>query len=108
MRRVLVDDGGVLEVPQVEHPDGAVGPHRGEHVPPAPGLAERDVVDLLVVGDQLGLDVARDHVDAAEDLRKQEQTLFKDLRHWQDFKKDIIDTKSSYIEAAEESKRSFK
>ncbi len=70
MRRVLVDDGGVLEVPQVEHPDRAVGPHRREHVPPAPGLAERDVVDLLVVGDQLGLDVARDHVDAAEDLRK--------------------------------------
>ncbi len=40
---------------------------------------------------------------------KQEQTLFKDLRrNWQDIKKDIIDTKSSFIEAAEESKRSFK
>ena len=67
---VLVDDGGVLEVPQVEHAHGAVGADRGEHVPAAAGLGEGDVVDLLVVRDQLRLDVARDGVDAPEHLAR--------------------------------------
>ena len=65
---VLVYDGAVLQVSQVEHPHTPVRPNTGEHVPAAPRLAEGDIVDLLVVGDQLGLDVARDHVDPAEDL----------------------------------------
>lgn len=48
----LVDDGGVLLVTQVEHSDGAVGGDGGEDTDAAPG----DVVDLLVVGDELGVD----------------------------------------------------
>lgn len=48
----LVDDGGVLEVPQVEHAYGAVGAHRREHVATAARAAERDVVDLLWVRDR--------------------------------------------------------
>lgn len=45
--RYLVDDGGVLEVAQVEHAHGAVGAHGREHVAPAARAAERDVVHLL-------------------------------------------------------------
>lgn len=43
---VLVDDGAVLQVPQVEHPHRAVGAHRGKHVPAATRAAEGDVVHL--------------------------------------------------------------
>lgn len=46
MLGVLVDDGAVLQVPQVEHAHGAVGAHRGEHVPAAARAAEGDVVHL--------------------------------------------------------------
>ena len=68
MPGVLVDDGGVLEVAQVEHADGPVGADRGEHVAAAARLGEGDVVHLLVVRDQLRLHVARHGVDAAEHL----------------------------------------
>lgn len=43
---VLVDDGAVLQVAQVEHPHRAVGAHRGEHVAAAARAAEGDVVHL--------------------------------------------------------------
>ena len=58
VRRVLVDDGRVLQVAQVEHAHRAVGAHRREHVATATGAAKRDVVDFFVVRDQLGLHVA--------------------------------------------------
>lgn len=48
----LVDDRGVLLVPEIEDPDGPVGGDGGEN----PSLPPGDVVDLLVVGDELGLD----------------------------------------------------
>lgn len=48
----LVDDGGVLLVAEVEHPDRAIGGDGGEDADAAPG----DVVHLLVVGDELGVD----------------------------------------------------
>ena len=44
---------GVLQVPDVELPDASVGTYRGEDVPL---LREVDIVDLLVVGDELGED----------------------------------------------------
>ncbi|PON50518.1 hypothetical protein TorRG33x02_314440, partial [Trema orientale] len=50
--RALVDDGGVLLVAEVEDPDGAIGGDGGEDPHATPG----DVVDLLVVGDELGVD----------------------------------------------------
>ena len=68
MVRVLVDDGAVLQVAEVEHAHAAVRAHAGEHVAAAARLAEGDVVHLLVVRDQLRLDVARHGVDAAEHL----------------------------------------
>ena len=58
----------VVCLPEIEHSDAAVSPDAGEHVPPAPRLAERDVVHLLVVSDELGLDVSGHHVDSAEHL----------------------------------------
>ncbi|MEE6464120.1 hypothetical protein FKM82_006183 [Ascaphus truei] len=66
--RVFVDDGAVLQVPQVKHPHPAVGPHRGEHVPAPTRAAERDVVHLFVVGDQLCLHVAGHQVHSAQHL----------------------------------------
>ena len=80
---ILVDDGAVFEMSQVEHPDTAVCSHTGEHVPASASLqgegqhkvkynvqktredesnfshlAEGDVVDLLVVGNELCFDVS--------------------------------------------------
>jgi hypothetical protein len=52
--RALVDDGGVLLVPEVEEADGAVGRDGGED----PGLAPGDVVHGLVVRDELRFDDA--------------------------------------------------
>lgn len=49
----LVDDRGVLEVPLVEEPHGAVGPARGEEEL----LREVEVVDGLVMRDELRLDL---------------------------------------------------
>src|SRR6185312_15172271 len=56
--RALVDDGGVLLVPEVEDADGAVSRNRGED----PCLAPGDVMHGLVVRDELRLD------DAAVDV----------------------------------------
>ena len=56
--------------PEIKHSDGPVSADGRKHVPPASGLAEGDVIDLLVVGDQLCLDVSRDHVDASQDLTR--------------------------------------
>ncbi|KAH7670076.1 hypothetical protein IHE45_10G001400 [Dioscorea alata] len=47
----LVDDGGVLLITEVENADGSVGGDGGEDADAAPG----DVVDLLVVGNELGV-----------------------------------------------------
>ena len=58
--RIFVDDGRVLQVAQVKHSDRAVGAHRGEHIPTATCPAEGNVVNFLVVGDELSLDVSRD------------------------------------------------
>ena len=55
-------------LPEIEHSDAAVCAHAGEHVPAAPRLAEGDVIHLLVMGDQLGLDVTTDHVDPPQHL----------------------------------------
>lgn len=43
---VLVDDGAVLQVPEVKHADGSVSAHGGKHVSSASCTAERDVVHL--------------------------------------------------------------
>lgn len=48
----LVDNGGMLFVAEVENPNRAVGGDRGENANAAPS----DVVNLLVVGDELGVD----------------------------------------------------
>merc|ERR1719330_1916957 len=53
---------------EIEHSDAAVCAHTGEHVPAAPRLAEGDVIHLLVMGNQLGLDVTTDHVDPPQHL----------------------------------------
>ncbi|KAE8077604.1 hypothetical protein FH972_016156 [Carpinus fangiana] len=50
----LVDDRGVLLVPEIEDPNGPIGGNGGEN----PSLPPGDVVDLLVMGDELGLDNA--------------------------------------------------
>lgn len=44
--RILVDDGAVLQVTEVEHAHRAVGSDRREHVTASTGTAEGDVVDL--------------------------------------------------------------
>jgi len=44
--RVFIDDGTVLQVPEVKHADGPIGPHRGEHISAASRSAEGDVVHL--------------------------------------------------------------
>ena len=67
---VLVDDGAVLQVPEVEHAHAAVRADAGEHVAAAARLAEGNVVHLLVVRDQLSLDVAGYRVDAAQHLKR--------------------------------------
>lgn len=43
---VFVDDGAVLQVPEVKHADGSVGSHRGKHISSTSCAAERDVVHL--------------------------------------------------------------
>ena len=55
---VLVDDGWVLEVAQIEHAHRAIGANRREHVAAAACSRERYVVDFFVVRDQLCLYVA--------------------------------------------------
>ena len=68
MVRVLVDDGAVLQVAEVEHAHAAVRAHAGEHVAAAARLAEGNVVDLLVVRDQLRLHVPGHHVHPPQHL----------------------------------------
>lgn len=48
MTHYLVYNGGVFEVPQVEHAHGTVGAHRCEHVTAAARATERYIVHLLV------------------------------------------------------------
>ena len=76
---VFVDDGGVLEVAQIEHPHGPVGTNRSEHVAAAAGFTEGDVVDLLVVGDQLRLHVPRHHCHATKHLQQNNNYFYTDI-----------------------------
>lgn len=43
---VFVDDGAVLQVPEVKHADGSIGSHRGKHISSTSRTAERDVIHL--------------------------------------------------------------
>ena len=65
---VLVDDGAVLQVAEVEHAHAAVRADAGEHVPAAARLAEGNVVHFLVMGDELSLDMAGYHIHPTQYL----------------------------------------
>ena len=69
MTGVLIDDGRVLQVPEIKHADGAVGADGGKHVTTPACLAEGNVVDLLVMGYQLCLDMARHHCHTTKHLK---------------------------------------
>lgn len=43
---VLIDDGAVLQVPEVKHADWAVSTHRGKHISTSSCATESNVVDL--------------------------------------------------------------
>lgn len=43
---VLVDDGAVLQVPEVKHADGSIGSYRGKHISTTSCTTERDVIHL--------------------------------------------------------------
>ena len=45
---ILVDDGAVLQVPEVKHAHRPVRPHGGKHVPAPTCPAERDVIHLHI------------------------------------------------------------
>lgn len=45
--RIFIDDGAVLQVPEVKHADGSIGSHRGKHISSSSCPAERDVINLV-------------------------------------------------------------
>jgi hypothetical protein len=54
---VLINNGGVVQVPEVKHAHGSICAYGRKDVD---ALAKRHIVDLLIVGDELGLDLTAD------------------------------------------------
>ena len=65
---VLVDDGGVFQMPEVKHPHTSICSNTGKHVSTSTSFAECYVIHLLVMGYQLGLDMTCHHVHSAKNL----------------------------------------
>ena len=81
MLSVFVDDGRVLEMPEVEHSNGAVGADGREHVAAASASAEGDIVDFFVVSNELSADVSTDGIRSADRLTclRERRTLLERL-----------------------------
>lgn len=62
---VFINDGAVFQMAEVEHSHRAVSTHRGKHVPATSSSAERNVIDLFVMGNELGLHMARHKVHSS-------------------------------------------
>lgn len=58
--RLLVDDGRMVQMSQVEHSNGTVCADRGEHIASTARLAERYITNLFIVCDQLRPHMAGD------------------------------------------------
>lgn len=65
---VFINDGAVFQMTEVKHSHGAISTHRRKHVSATPSPAKRDVIDLFVMGDQLGLHVARHKIHSSQHL----------------------------------------
>lgn len=65
---VFINDGAVFQMAEVEHSHRAVSTHRGKHVPATSSSAERNVIDLFVMGNELGLHMARHKIHSSQHL----------------------------------------
>merc|ERR1719369_1374821 len=62
----------MLKVAQIKHPYTSVCANTGKHIPPTSSFTESNVIHLFVMGNQLGLHMARYHIHASQHLARLE------------------------------------